>query len=241
MAPGTGTPEPCGLTSRQLLDVVRRPAYELPIVGAEVVEVAPGHDHADITAMLGSRIVLEARHFELDDQAVRRAPGLHLEGSTRPRPTHAYGDRWSASAFESDDETGPASDTPPGDQGPACSAGGIDRRVGRRRPGPFTARCEPSVAEARLPVRRTRRQVLDEASQGGDRLSAGILGSASLRRHYEPPSRLHAPLPCRPPCRPLLTAAGGARPAVAPAGRRESGVTRWTRSWGVRWSCSSRA
>ncbi|MFI1379898.1 agmatinase [Embleya sp. NPDC020886] len=60
MAPGTGTPEPGGLTSRQLLDSVRRLAYELPIVGVEVVEVAPGHDHADITAMLGSRIVLEA-------------------------------------------------------------------------------------------------------------------------------------------------------------------------------------
>ncbi|MGW2220438.1 agmatinase [Nonomuraea sp. NPDC001684] len=60
MAPGTGTPEPGGLTSRELLDAVRRLAYELPIVGVEVVEVAPGHDQSDITAMLGSRIVLEA-------------------------------------------------------------------------------------------------------------------------------------------------------------------------------------
>src|SRR5437868_13186696 len=60
MAPGTGTPEPGGLTSRELLDAVRRLAYELPIVGIDLVEVAPGHDHADITALLGSRIVLEA-------------------------------------------------------------------------------------------------------------------------------------------------------------------------------------
>ncbi|GAA3214528.1 agmatinase [Streptomyces thermocoprophilus] len=58
-APGTGTPEPGGLTSRQLLDAVRRVAYELPVVGAEVVEVSPPYDHAEITAYLGSRIVLE--------------------------------------------------------------------------------------------------------------------------------------------------------------------------------------
>lgn len=59
-APGTGTPEPGGLTSRQLLDAVRRICYELPVVGVEVVEVSPPYDHADITAMLGNRVVLEA-------------------------------------------------------------------------------------------------------------------------------------------------------------------------------------
>ena len=59
-APGTGTPEPGGLTSRQLLDAVRRICYELPVVGLEVVEVSPPYDHADITAMLGNRVVLEA-------------------------------------------------------------------------------------------------------------------------------------------------------------------------------------
>jgi agmatinase len=60
MAPGTGTPEPGGLTSRQLLDAVRRCCYELPVVGVDVVEVAPPYDHADITAYLGNRVVLEA-------------------------------------------------------------------------------------------------------------------------------------------------------------------------------------
>jgi agmatinase len=59
-APGTGTPEPGGLSSRQLLDAVRRIAYELPISGIDVVEVAPPYDHADITALLGNRVVLEA-------------------------------------------------------------------------------------------------------------------------------------------------------------------------------------
>lgn len=59
-APGTGTPEPGGLTSRELLDAVRRICYELPVLGVEVVEVSPPYDHADVTALLGNRVVLEA-------------------------------------------------------------------------------------------------------------------------------------------------------------------------------------
>ncbi|MFL6072562.1 MAG: agmatinase [Mycobacteriales bacterium] len=60
MAPGTGTPEPGGLTSRQLLDAVRRVCLELPVVGLDVVEVSPPYDHAEVTAYLGNRVVLEA-------------------------------------------------------------------------------------------------------------------------------------------------------------------------------------
>jgi agmatinase len=59
-APGTGTPEPGGLTSRQLLDAVRRIAYELPVVGVDLVEVSPPYDHAEITSFLANRVVLEA-------------------------------------------------------------------------------------------------------------------------------------------------------------------------------------
>jgi agmatinase len=58
-APGTGTPEPGGLTARELLDSVRRIAYELPVVGVDVVEVSPPYDHADITSFLANRVVLE--------------------------------------------------------------------------------------------------------------------------------------------------------------------------------------
>ena len=60
MAPGTGTPEPGGMTSRELLEAVRRICLELPIVGIDVVEVAPAFDSADITAILANRVVLEA-------------------------------------------------------------------------------------------------------------------------------------------------------------------------------------
>jgi agmatinase len=59
-APGTGTPEPGGLTARELLDAVRRICCELPIAGVDVVEVSPPYDHADITALLANRVVLEA-------------------------------------------------------------------------------------------------------------------------------------------------------------------------------------
>jgi agmatinase len=60
LAPGTGTPEPGGLSSRQLLDAVRRIAMELPVAGMDVVEVAPPYDHAEVTAYLANRVVLEA-------------------------------------------------------------------------------------------------------------------------------------------------------------------------------------
>ncbi|MGA2123033.1 MAG: agmatinase [Acidimicrobiales bacterium] len=58
-APGTGTPEPGGLSSRALLDAVRRIAMSVPIAGMDVVEVAPPYDHAEITAYLANRVVLE--------------------------------------------------------------------------------------------------------------------------------------------------------------------------------------
>ena len=60
MAPGTGTPEPGGMTSRELLEAVRRICLELPIVGIDIVEVSPPYDSADITAILANRVVLEA-------------------------------------------------------------------------------------------------------------------------------------------------------------------------------------
>ena len=59
-APGTGTPEPGGLTARELLDAVRRICYELPVVGIDLVEVSPPYDHADITSFLANRVVLES-------------------------------------------------------------------------------------------------------------------------------------------------------------------------------------
>ena len=57
-APGTGTPEAGGLTSRELLALVRglEPAS---IVGADVVEVSPAYDHAEITAVAAAHVLYE--------------------------------------------------------------------------------------------------------------------------------------------------------------------------------------
>jgi agmatinase len=58
-APGTGTPEPGGMTSADLLWATRRLAEELELVGADVVEVMPTGQHPEITALAASRVVLE--------------------------------------------------------------------------------------------------------------------------------------------------------------------------------------
>lgn len=90
-APGTGTPEPGGLSARQLLDAVRRATVELPVAGIDVVEVSPPYDHAEVTAYLANRVVLEAlsgmawRRRAGSGAAVRRAGDPLLEGR-RPPP-----------------------------------------------------------------------------------------------------------------------------------------------------------
>jgi agmatinase len=57
-APGTGTPEAGGLTSRELLGVLRG-LRGLRLAAADLVEVAPAYDHAEITAMAASHVVYE--------------------------------------------------------------------------------------------------------------------------------------------------------------------------------------
>lgn len=59
-APGTGTPEPGGMTTRELLRAVRRLVMAKGLKGMDVVEVSPPYDHASITAMAAHRVVMEA-------------------------------------------------------------------------------------------------------------------------------------------------------------------------------------
>ena len=58
-APGTGTPEPGGLTARELLGAVREVALRTELAGVDVVEVSPPYDPAGITAEVAHRVVLE--------------------------------------------------------------------------------------------------------------------------------------------------------------------------------------
>jgi len=57
-APGTGTPEAGGLTSRELLEILRGLAG-CNLVGADVVEVAPAYDHAEITSIAASHVAYD--------------------------------------------------------------------------------------------------------------------------------------------------------------------------------------
>ncbi|MGF1645552.1 MAG: agmatinase [Kineosporiaceae bacterium] len=57
-APGTGTPEAGGLTSRELLATLRG-LSGARVVGADVVEVAPAYDHAQVTAVAASHVAYE--------------------------------------------------------------------------------------------------------------------------------------------------------------------------------------
>ena len=69
-APGTGTPEPGGMTSGDLLWAVRALAARLELVGMDVVEVIPtAVGSADITALVAERVVREA----LTGLALRRS------------------------------------------------------------------------------------------------------------------------------------------------------------------------
>jgi agmatinase len=58
-APGTGTPEPGGITSADLLRAMRRLAMETPLVAFDVMEVAPAYDHADCTVNVAHRLIME--------------------------------------------------------------------------------------------------------------------------------------------------------------------------------------
>jgi agmatinase len=57
-APGTGTPEAGGMSSLQLLEVLRG-LEGLNVVGADVVEVSPAYDHAEITGIAAAHTIYE--------------------------------------------------------------------------------------------------------------------------------------------------------------------------------------
>lgn len=57
-APGTGTPEAGGLSSRELLGALRGLAGR-NLVGADIVEVAPAYDHAEITGIAAAHVAYE--------------------------------------------------------------------------------------------------------------------------------------------------------------------------------------
>ena len=71
LAPGTGTPEPGGFMSRELLRAIRRIVGQVELAGMDIVEVSPPYDHAETTSMIANRAALEA----ISALAVKRLAG----------------------------------------------------------------------------------------------------------------------------------------------------------------------
>lgn len=72
-APGTGTPEAGGMTSRELLEIIRG-MRGMNLVGADVVEVAPAYDHAEITGIAASHVAYDLVTL-LADKATETSDG----------------------------------------------------------------------------------------------------------------------------------------------------------------------
>ena len=72
-APGTGTPEAGGLTSRELLNTLRG-LVGLNVLGAEIVEVAPAYDHAEITGIAAAHVAYELLSVLAVDKETRSTP-----------------------------------------------------------------------------------------------------------------------------------------------------------------------
>ena len=83
-APGTGTPEPGGLTTREL-QMILRGFTDLNLVGGDVVEVAPAYDHAELTTIAAANVVYELLGLmALDRPGAQQRGGhtAHDDGST---------------------------------------------------------------------------------------------------------------------------------------------------------------
>ena len=83
-APGTGTPEIAGMTTRELVNVLRGLAG-VNIVAGDIVEVAPAYDHAEITALAAATVACE-----LVNLFARRSQG--------PRPVASFSGKSKTSA-----------------------------------------------------------------------------------------------------------------------------------------------
>jgi formimidoylglutamase len=80
MAPGTGTPEPGGMLTREVLRAVRQVVAAVELAGMDVVEVSPPYDQAETTAMAANRAILEA----ISALAVKKQSGGTVRWEGRP-------------------------------------------------------------------------------------------------------------------------------------------------------------
>lgn len=74
-APGTGTPEPGGLTTSQVLTILEELVPTLPFVGMDCVEVSPPYDHAEITSQAAAHFVWTYMCAQLAKK--KKKPNVH--------------------------------------------------------------------------------------------------------------------------------------------------------------------
>lgn len=74
-APGTGTPEPAGMTTNQVFSLLESLAA-LPFVGMDCVEVAPPYDHSELTSLAAAQLVWTYLCGQIHRQAAARAPTI---------------------------------------------------------------------------------------------------------------------------------------------------------------------
>ncbi len=79
MAPGTGTPEPGGMLTREVLRAIRQIVGAVDLAGMDIVEVSPPYDHAETTSMAANRAALEA----ISALAVRKLAGRPVRWAGR--------------------------------------------------------------------------------------------------------------------------------------------------------------
>lgn len=58
-APGTGTVEPAGISSREMIEAIHA-MQDLNVIGMDIVEIAPGYDQSERTALLGAKLIRES-------------------------------------------------------------------------------------------------------------------------------------------------------------------------------------
>jgi agmatinase len=88
-APGTGTPEAGGLTSRELLEILRglrrlRASGGPGIVGADVVEVSPAYDHAELTGIAAAHVAYDLIGLMGERRSTRQGSGAGDGPAGRP-------------------------------------------------------------------------------------------------------------------------------------------------------------
>lgn len=76
-APGTGTPEAGGLSTRDVLELLRVLFSKLPVRALDIVEVSPPLDHADITCVAAAKVIYEVFGW------VKRIIAFPVSGETR--------------------------------------------------------------------------------------------------------------------------------------------------------------